>query len=84
MALKLRLARAGAKKSPFYRLVVADSRSPRDGKFIEHVGIYDPTRNPAEVRIQLDRVEHWIKQGAQPTDTVSTLLRRARNEASAS
>ncbi len=84
MAIKLRLARAGAKKNPFYRVVVANSKSPRDGKFIEHIGIYDPTRNPAEVRFQAERLDYWLGQGAQPTDTVSHLIRRVKSEASPS
>ncbi len=73
--VRIRLRRMGAKRRPFYRLVVAESSAPRDGRFIEEVGIYDPTRQPAEVRIQEERVIHWIRQGAQPTDTVRSLLR---------
>lgn len=80
MAVKLRLARVGAKKSPFYRVVVTDSRSPRDGRFIEHVGIYDPTRNPAEVRFRMDRIDHWLGVGATPSDTVAHLINRTRQE----
>ena len=80
MAVKLRLARAGAKKNPFYRVVVTDSRSPRDGRFKEQVGIYDPKRQPAEVRFEMERVEYWLKSGAQPTDTVAQLLRKTRLE----
>ncbi|MCS6914807.1 MAG: 30S ribosomal protein S16 [Myxococcales bacterium] len=83
MAVRVRLARAGAKKNPFYRVVVADSRSPRDGRFIEHVGIYDPKRQPAEVRIKMDRVEHWLRVGAKPTDTVAQLLRQMRRKTAA-
>lgn len=78
MAVKLRLARAGAKKRPFYRVVVADSRSPRDGRFIEHVGVYDPKRQPAEVRFQMERVEYWLSKGAQPSETVAQLIHRTR------
>ena len=78
MAVRMRLARAGAKKAPYYRVVVADSRCPRDGRFIEQVGIYDPTREPVEVRLELDRIEHWIKQGAVPSVTVSELIKRSR------
>lgn len=74
MSVKLRLARVGAKKSPFYRVVVTDSRSPRDGKFIEHVGIYDPNRDPVEIRFDMARVEYWMSVGATPSDTVSELL----------
>jgi len=81
MAVKLRLARAGAKKNPFYRVVVADSRSPRDGRFIEHVGIYDPKRQPAEFRFDLERVDYWLSHGATPSDTVAQLITRARKEA---
>ena len=81
MSVKMRLARAGAKKAPFYRVVVANSRSARDGRFIEHVGIYDPTRNPAEVRFQMDRVEYWLSQGVTPSDTVAELINRTRREA---
>lgn len=80
MAVKLRLARAGAKKKPFYKIVAADSRSPRDGKFIEQVGYYDPTRNPALTRIDMDKMEHWLKVGAQPSQIVKELIRKARAE----
>ncbi|HJZ87387.1 MAG TPA: 30S ribosomal protein S16 [Polyangia bacterium] len=78
MAVRLRLARAGAKKAPYYRVMVADSRSPRDGRFIEQVGIYDPTREPVEIRLDHDRIEHWIKRGALPSQTVSELIKRSR------
>lgn len=82
MAVKMRLTRAGAKKTPFYRVVVADSRSPRDGRFIEHVGVYDPRRKPTpEIRFQLDRVDYWLGQGAQPSETVAQLINSARREA---
>jgi small subunit ribosomal protein S16 len=74
----MRLARAGAKKAPFYRVVVANSRNARDGRFIEHVGVYDPTRNPAEVRFKMDRVEYWLSQGVQPSDTVAQLINKTR------
>lgn len=74
MSVKLRLSRVGAKKNPFYRVVVTDSRNPRDGKFIEHVGIYDPNRDPVEIRFDMDRVNYWIGVGAQPSETVSELL----------
>lgn len=76
MAVKLRLQRLGKKKQPFYRIVAADSRSPRDGKFIEVVGTYNPRLNPPEVVIKEDKVIKWLKNGAQPTDTVRSLLRR--------
>ena len=72
--VKIRLNRMGAKRQPFYRLVVADSRSPRDGRFIEIVGNYDPTKNPAIVNIDEEKVISWIQNGAQPTDTVRSLL----------
>lgn len=72
--VKIRLNRMGAKKQPFYRIVVADSRSPRDGRFIEIVGNYDPTKNPAIVNVDEEKVISWIKDGAQPTDTVRSLL----------
>lgn len=72
--VKIRLNRMGAKRQPFYRIVVSDSRSPRDGRFIEIVGNYDPTKNPAVVNIDEEKVISWIKNGAQPTDTVRSLL----------
>ena len=78
MSVKMRLARAGAKKAPFYRVVVANSRNARDGRFIEHVGVYDPTRNPAEVRFKMDRVEYWLSKGVQPSDTVAQLLNKTK------
>ena len=81
MAVKIRLARHGAKKRPYYRIVVADSRCPRDGKFIEEVGRYNPCANPAMVKFDLEQVDQWIKNGAQPTDTVASLLKRARENA---
>jgi small subunit ribosomal protein S16 len=76
MAVKIRLKRMGAKKTPFYRLVVADSRSPRDGRFIEEVGYYNPLTNPSQVKIDAEKVQSWIKKGAQPTDTVRALLKK--------
>ena len=81
MAVKIRLARHGAKKRPYYRIVVADSRCPRDGKFIEEVGRYNPWTEPAMVQFDLEKVDQWIKNGAQPTDTVASLLKRARENA---
>lgn len=77
MAVKIRLNRMGAKKNPFYRVVVADSRAPRDGRFIEILGHYDSTKNPAIVKIDEDKAIDWLKKGAQPTDTVRALLSQA-------
>ena len=76
MAVKIRLRRMGQKKAPFYRIVVADSRSPRDGRFIEQVGYYNPMTEPAEVVIDAEKATQWIKNGAQPTDTVRALLKK--------
>lgn len=81
MAVKIRLARHGAKKRPYYRIVVADSRAPRDGRFIEEVGRYNPCANPTMVQFDLEKVDQWIKNGAQPTDTVARLLKNARENA---
>ncbi len=75
--VKIRLRRMGAKKAPFYRVVVADSRYPRDGRFIEELGTYDPRQEPAAVNIDVERAQAWIKTGAQPTETVRDLLKRA-------
>ena len=75
--VKIRLRRMGSKKSPFYRVVVADSRSPRDGRFIEEIGTYNPLTDPAEIKIDAERAKTWIKNGAQPTDTVRMLLKKA-------
>ena len=77
MAVKIRLRRMGAKKAPFYRIVVADSRYPRDGRFIEEIGIYNPTTDPAELKVDVERAQAWIKTGAQPTETVKALLKKA-------
>ncbi len=77
MAVKIRLRRMGAKKAPFYRVVVADSRYPRDGRFIEELGYYDPTAEPAKISIDSDRAKHWLSVGAQPTDTVKDLLKKS-------
>jgi small subunit ribosomal protein S16 len=74
MAVKIRLARRGDKKSPFYRVVVADSRSPRDGRFIEILGTYNPLTNPAEIKLDVEKAKTWIKNGAQPTETAKSLL----------
>ena len=76
MAVKIRLRRMGAKKAPFYRVVVADSRYPRDGRFIEENGYYDPTKEPADVKIDAEKAKKWIGNGAQPTDTVKALLKK--------
>ena len=75
--VKIRLRRMGAKKAPFYRIVVADSRYPRDGRFIEEIGTYDPKANPAELKVNVERAQAWIKTGAQPTETVKSLLKKA-------
>jgi len=77
MAVKLRLTRVGAKKKPFYRVVVADSRSPRDGRVIENVGTYDPNPEPAAIKLNAERIQHWLKKGAKPSETVSHLFKRA-------
>ena len=75
MAVKIRLARHGAKKRPFYRIVAADSESPRDGRFLEKLGTYNPLQEPAEVVLNADRINFWINQGATPTDTVRSILK---------
>ena len=75
--VKLRLRRMGAKKAPFYRIVVADSRSPRDGRFIEEIGTYNPLKDPAEIVVNVERAKEWMATGAQPTDTVRALLKKA-------
>ena len=77
MAVKIRLKRIGAKKTPFYRVVVADERSPRDGRFIEEIGTYNPMREPAEININAEKAQTWLKNGAQPTDTVKILLKKS-------
>ena len=77
MAVKLRLTRIGAKKNPYYRVVVADSRFPRDGRFIEILGTYNPMVEPAEIKIDAEKAQKWIKNGAQPTDTVKALLKKS-------
>lgn len=76
MAVKIRLKRMGMKKKPFYRVVVADERTPRDGRFIEEIGTYDPMTNPAQIKIDAEKAANWIKNGAQPTDTVRVLLKK--------
>ncbi|MDO4832296.1 MAG: 30S ribosomal protein S16 [Clostridia bacterium] len=77
MAVKIRLRRMGAKKAPFYRIVVADSRFPRDGRFIEEIGYYDPTKDPVVLKVDDEKVQQWIANGAQPTDTVRALLKKS-------
>lgn len=81
MAVKIRLKRTGKKKQPHYRVVVADSRSPRDGRFIEEIGYYNPRVEPAEVRIDLEKANDWISKGAQPTETVRKLLKIQADQA---
>ena len=76
--VKIRLQRAGAKKAPFYHIVVADSRSPRDGRIVEQIGTYDPMTNPATIKLDKEKVEKWIKNGAKPTDTVKALIEKAK------
>jgi small subunit ribosomal protein S16 len=81
LAVKIRLARHGAKKAPYYRVIVADARSPRDGRFIEEVGRYNPCAEPAYVKLDLEKIDTWIKNGAQPTETVTKLVAKAREGA---
>jgi small subunit ribosomal protein S16 len=81
MAVTIRLTRAGSKKVPFYRIVAADRRSPRDGRFIEQLGVYDPLRDPVEFRVNEERLAHWLKNGALPSQTIAELLRRQRRGA---
>jgi small subunit ribosomal protein S16 len=77
LAVKIRLKRMGAHKKPFYRVVVADSRSPRDGKFIEEIGYYNPLTDPSDIKINGDKAKEWISKGAQPTETVKSLLKKS-------
>ena len=77
MAVKIRLRRMGAKRAPSYRVVVADSRYPRDGRFIEEIGFYDPTKDPSVIRIDNEKAQKWLANGAQPTDTVRALLKKS-------
>ena len=77
MAVKMRLRRMGAKKAPFYRVIVADSRSPRDGRFIDELGYYNPLTNPAEIKIDAEKAKKWLSNGAQPTETVKSLLKKS-------
>ncbi|HEX9052902.1 MAG TPA: 30S ribosomal protein S16 [Anaeromyxobacter sp.] len=80
MAVVLRLSRAGTHKAPFYHVVATDSRKPRDGRYIEDVGMYDPTKKPEVLKLKADRVEHWLKAGAKPSQTVAMLLKKAKGE----
>ncbi len=77
MAVKIRLKRMGQKKAPFYRIVVSDARSPRDGRFIDEIGIYDPTKEPSVVKVDEEAAKKWLANGAQPTETVSKLFKNA-------
>jgi small subunit ribosomal protein S16 len=83
MAVSIRLRREGAKNRPYYKVVVADSRSPRDGKFIEIIGTYDPKKPDHNSTLKLDRIEHWISKGAQPSDTVLSLIKKDRKQTAA-
>jgi small subunit ribosomal protein S16 len=83
MAVVLRLARAGAKKMPYYHVVATDSRNPRDGKFIEAIGAYDPNLEPPKFEVNQERLEHWLKVGAQPSETVADLIKRSKKLAKA-
>ena len=80
MAVKIRLRRMGAKKAPFYRIVVADSRYPRDGRFIEEIGTYDPNKDPSVINVDVEKANKWIANGAQPTDTVKKILKISAGE----
>ncbi len=77
MAVKMRLTRIGAKKAPFYRVIIADSRSPRDGRFIDTIGTYNPLTNPVEIKIDAEKAKKWLGNGAQPTETVKSLLKKS-------
>ena len=77
MAVKIRLRRMGAKKAPFYRVVVADSRYPRDGRFIDEIGYYNPMTNPADIKVDAEKAKEWIAKGAQPTDTAKSILKKS-------
>jgi small subunit ribosomal protein S16 len=81
--VKIRLSRAGGKKKPFYRVVATDSRSPRDGRFLEQLGTYDPRKDPPAIRLDAARVDHWLHAGARPSPTVKVLIRRSRRDAAA-
>jgi small subunit ribosomal protein S16 len=80
MAVVLRLSRAGTHKAPFYHVVATDSRKPRDGRYLEDVGVYDPTKKPEVLKLKADRIEHWLKAGAKPSQTVAMLLKKAKGE----
>ncbi len=80
MAVVLRLSRAGTHKAPFYHVVATDSRKPRDGRYLEDVGVYDPTSTPELLKLKADRVEHWLKAGAKPSQTVAMLLKKAKGQ----
>ena len=82
MRVRIRLARMGTKKKPFYRVVVAHSEAPRDGRFIEHVGYYDPTKEPAIIELDSDKIESWMTRGAQPTQVVSQLIKKVKDSSS--
>ena len=84
MAVSIRLRREGAKNRPYYKVVVADSRSPRDGKFIEIIGTYDPKKKDHNSTLKLDRIEHWVSKGARPSDTVRSLIKKNQKVAAAS
>ena len=77
MSVKIRLKRMGMKKKPFYRVIIADDRSPRDGRFVEEIGYYNPMTKPAEIKVDADRAKYWLGVGAQPTDTVRILLKKS-------
>ena len=81
MAVVLRLSRAGTHKAPFYHVVATDSRNPRDGKYLEDVGVYDPTQRPELIELKTERVEHWLKVGARPSPTVAMIVKRAKRRA---
>ncbi len=81
MAVVLRLSRAGTHKAPFYHVVATDSRKPRDGRYLEDVGVYDPTQQPARIDLKAERVEHWLKVGARPSQTVAMILKLAKDRA---
>ncbi len=81
MPVVLRLSRAGTHKAPFYHVVATDSRNPRDGKYLEDVGVYDPTQRPARIELKADRIEHWLKAGARPSQTVAMIVKRSRKAA---
>lgn len=80
MAVKIRLKRMGAKKTPFYRIVVSDSRTPRNGRFIEELGYYNPLKDPAEIKVDGERAQYWLSNGAQPSDTVRALLKKSGSQ----